>query len=105
MLDLAPIEQNIAKQAMRSGEPLPDRIANSPELIEGLQLFLNAFFDLDSERTHALALTPIPWSSIDRYARSYRLSDEQYEDLHFFLRRMDNAHLVRLKQKQPKSGK
>ena len=105
MLDLAPIEQNIAKQALRSGEPLPDRIANSPELIEGLQLYITAFFDLDSERTHSFALTPIPWSCIDRYAVAYGFDEIQYEDLHYFLRRMDNAHLARLKQKQPKAGK
>jgi hypothetical protein len=102
MLDLGPIEQNLAKQAMRSGEPLPDRIANAPELTEGLQLYINAFFDLDNDRTHSFSLTPIPWSSVDRYGVAFKFDEDQYEDLHYFIRRMDRAHLERLRQKQPK---
>jgi hypothetical protein len=44
LLELGPHEQAIAKQAMRAGQPLPDRIANAPELEVGLQLYLQAFF-------------------------------------------------------------
>ena len=84
---------------MRSGNPLPERIANAPELIVGLQLYLNAFFDLDCERSHAMAPTAIPWSSVSDYARAYEFSDEQTEDLHFFIRRMDMMHLKRLSKK------
>jgi hypothetical protein len=105
LLNLAPIEQNIAKQAMRAGEEMPERIANAPELQSGLQLYLQAFFDLDAERTHALALTPIPWTSINAYSIAYGLEEEQTEDLLYLIRKMDNAHLARLSKKQPKTGK
>lgn len=104
VLELAPIEQNIAKQAMRAGEDMPERIANAPELKSGLQLYLQAFFDLDAERTHALSLTPIPWTSIKAYAEFYAFDIEQTEDLLFLIRRMDNAHLKRLAEKN-KAGK
>lgn len=90
---------------MRSGEEMPERIANAPELQSGLQLYLQAFFDLDAERTHALALTPIPWTSINAYSIAYGLEEEQTEDLLYLIRKMDNAHLARLSKKQPKTGK
>lgn len=73
-------------------------------LIEGLQFFFTAFFDLDTERSHANGLTRIPWSKIKGYAEHYALSDEQTDDLLHFILRMDDAHLARLWEKQPKNG-
>lgn len=99
LLDLGPIEQNIAKQAMRAGQPLPDRIANAPELKPGLELYMQAFFDLDSDRTHVLAPTPIPWSSVKDYAIAWGFDEEQTEDLFYLIRKMDNKHLERLSAK------
>lgn len=99
---MGPIEQNIAKQASLSGEQLPERIANAPTLHLGLELFLQAFFDLDSERSHGFTLTPIPFTSVLTYARLYELDEEQTEDLLFLIRRMDNAHLARLDKKAKK---
>ncbi len=98
---MGPIEQNIAKQAFRAGAPMPDRIANAPTLQIGLQLYLQAFFDLDAERSHAMAVTPIPWTSICAYAFAHNLDDEQREDLLFLVRRLDNAHMERLRKKHP----
>jgi hypothetical protein len=93
---MAPIEQSIAKQAMRAGNPLPNRIANAPELINGLQLYLVAFFDLDSERSHSTSLSPIPWTSIYQYSQAFNLDEEQTEDLFYFVKRLDSEHLKRL---------
>lgn len=98
---MGPIEQNIARQAIRAGQPIPDRIANAPNLIVGLQIYLTAFLDLDSERSHAMALAPIPWTSIRQYADAYSLDEEQTEDLIFLIKRLDNAHLARLAKKKP----
>lgn len=85
---------------MRAGQPLPDRIANAPELEPGLQLYLQAFFDLDSERTHAVGLTPIPWTSIATYAQAFQFDEEQTEDLYFFVRKLDSEHLKKLAAKE-----
>jgi hypothetical protein len=68
----------------------------------GLQLYLNAFFDLDSERSHGMGLTRIAWSSIKDYAIAYEFSEEQTEDLIFLIKRMDAAHLERLDSKTAK---
>lgn len=99
MLEMGPVEQSIAKQAMRAGMPLPSRIANAPELLPHLVLYLQAFFDLDSERSHALVPTAIPWSSIKSYAVAYEFDEEETEDLFFFIRRMDTDHMARIAKK------
>lgn len=78
---------------------MPDRIVNAPELRIGLQLYLQAFFDLDSERTHAFNPTPIPWTAIKEYATAHELDEEQTDDLFYFVKRMDNEHLNRLQAK------
>ena len=101
MLEMEPIEQNIIKQAERFGQPIPDRIKNKPEIQTGLEFHLDAFFDLDSERSHAIALTAIPRSKIVDYAKEYELDEDQKERLLFYIRRMDNEHIKRLKAKQP----
>lgn len=95
-------EQSIARQAMRRGAPIPDRIANAPELQVGLQLYLQAFFDLDSERSHGNGLSSIPWSAIKDYALAHDLDDEQTDDLFYFVKKMDKAHLDRLEAKTKK---
>lgn len=102
MLDMGPHEQTIAKQAIRAGQPVPDRIANAPELEIGLHIYLQAFLDLDSERSHANGLTAIPWSSITSYANAFGFDDEQTEDLHYLVRRLDHEHLKRLQAKHGK---
>jgi hypothetical protein len=99
---MGPIERNIAQQAYRSGEPMPDRIANAPELDLGLEVYLQAFFDLDSERSHGMGLMPIPFTAVLQYARLYDFDEEQTEDLLYFIRRMDNANLARLDKKANK---
>lgn len=100
MIELGSVEKNIALQAVRSGQPLPDRIANAPQLELGLQLYLTAFFDLDAERESGMSLGRIPWSAVDRYAVAYELDDEQYEDLHYFIKHMDTEHIKRIKAKE-----
>ena len=100
MTELGSSEQTIAKQAMRSGNPIPDRILNAPKLDEAFSLFLTAFFELDSERSNANGATPIPWRSIAEYAEVFEFSEEQREDLFFFVRRLDSAHLGKMIKKQ-----
>jgi hypothetical protein len=81
---------------LRAGVELPETFQNVPELRPGLQLYIEAFFELDSERTHGDTLNPIPSSKIREYARDYELDEEQAEDLLFHIRGMDTDHLKRL---------
>lgn len=94
------IEQNLAKQAVRFGNPLPDRIANAPRLQLGLEIFIQAFYELDSERSHGLGPTPIPPHLIKEYAATYDFDEEMTDDLLFFVRGIDKEHLKEIKRKQ-----
>lgn len=99
---MAPTEQHFAKQAYMIGQPLPERIANAPQLILGSELYLQAFFDLDSERSHGMGLTRIPWSSIKNYAVTFDFDQRQTEDLFYYIRKIDEANLIRLEERMPK---
>lgn len=99
MIELGPVEQNIAKQAYRSGEPVPERILNAPRLAPGLEMYMTAFIELDTERHHGTGPMPIPWSSIMEYADRYNFTQEEADELHFFVRKMDDAHVERLHTK------
>jgi len=80
---------------------LPDRIANRPQLIQGLELYFIAWGDLDSERAVGFGLGPIPRSAMVNYAREYGFSEEQKEDLLYLVREMDNDFLARQSKKKP----
>lgn len=96
------MEQDIIRQAVRSGQPIPDRIANAPKLRIGLRLFLQAFFDLDSERDQGWGLGRIPWTAMRQYALFYELDQEQSDALIHFVQVMDTAFLKWAKDKGPK---
>lgn len=100
MLDFGSIEETIVRRATQAGQPLPTNIQNAPELELGLQLYLQAFFDLDSERSHTFSLVRIPASKIRSYARELELDAVQSELLAFYISEMDGAHLKRLKAKE-----
>lgn len=93
---MGPHEQTIAKQAVRAGQPIPPRIANAPELHVGLELFINAFFDLDSERQAGFSIGPIPWSKVKEYCVAYCFDEDLTEDVFYFVKALDNAHMKRL---------
>lgn len=96
MIDMGAKEQNIIKDCLRSGTKIPDRIENAPELIRGLELYLLSFFDIDSDRDCAFSMRPLSWASVRNYAILNKFDEEQTEDLHFFIRKMDEAHLKRV---------
>jgi hypothetical protein len=98
-LELGSMERNIVRQALRTGQPIPDRILNAPMLRQGLVFYLEAFFDLDSERSQGMGLGRIPWIAITQYAEYYGLDDEQTDSLLYFIKALDSAHLQRIKEK------
>lgn len=96
MIEIGPIEQQLVKQAVREGKPIPERIQNAPELQTGLGLYLEAFLDLDSERSNAFGPGRIPLSKIFEYAACYQFDTEQTEDLVYLIREIDKAHVAKL---------
>lgn len=84
------IEQNIVKQAKRFNQPIPDRIKNKPDLLAGLSLYLDAFFDLLND---ANSSGFIPWTAIVSYATYHCFSKEQTDLAIYFIRELNGAYL------------
>ena len=91
------------KQCVRFGTPIPDRIANAPELRIGLEVYMVAFFDLDSERNHSMTPTAIPWTKIAEYCRVFGFDEELTNSTFHHVRKMDQWHLKRITSKLDKS--
>lgn len=97
------VTSSIDKQITRFGGSPPNRAKDRPKLATGLNLYLGAFYDLDTERD-LTSYQPIPWSSIVSYGEYLELTREDTEELIFFIREMDNAYLS-LMVKKSKRGK
>jgi hypothetical protein len=74
-------------------KPVPKFLADAPELEEHLGLYFTAFHDLNTCRSFGMGPGPVPWLATVTYARHYRFSDEQTEDLIYFVQRMDDVYL------------
>ena len=90
MLKQGPSEKKILEQCRRERLPLPKSIENAPELHLGLELYYGAFMDLSSCRT-GLGDGPISWQSVHEYALIYKFSEDQMEDLQYYITKMDDA--------------
>lgn len=96
------LEQRLRDEARRfKDSPLPDRVKNKPTLFFGNALFLNAWFDLDTERDRK-TYQPISRRMCFEYSEDYGLDEEQRDDLWFYMNRMDREFLEWFKKKQPK---
>lgn len=83
---------------MRSNQPLPDPIANAPEIPLGLGFFYKAFQELSSERMEG----PIPGSAIRSYCRDEDITGELADDVMYHIRNLDNALLEYRRKKAEK---
>lgn len=86
-------EEWIIEQAVRNGIPLPDKIANAPELLPGLEMYLTAFNRLSTCRQIGMGLGPIPWTSIGVYADQEELDEYHRDELYYFIEKLDCAFL------------
>lgn len=91
------------KQRKSRGLPPPDFVANRPRLGIHLDFYMDAFEDLSTTRPVGFGVGPIPWNSLDAYARRYTVRD--FERFNFLIRRMDDAFLRRQKQLEKNRGK
>lgn len=93
------------ERATQQRMPIPDKIANSPELQDGLQFYYMAHVELGTTRGES---GYIPWTAVYEYCKAYELVGEDAEDLIYLMRKMDAALIKFHKDRQPeakKSGK
>ena len=98
-MEQAPIEERIIKQCAKEGSPLPKRIADSPQIQLGLDLYYDAFWELTTCRPLGWGIGPIPWSSMRDYAQTFDFDEEQTSALFYYIRVMDNAYMGKKWQK------
>lgn len=95
-------QQKIIQQCEREGLPLPKGIARAPELFQGLEVYLVAFWDLTTTRNNGMGLVPISWSAVHAYSEASGLD---LDDLLYFIRALDQAYLAyKAEQGAKKSG-
>ena len=92
----------IVEQSRRMGRPIPERIANAPELWPGLELCWIAFSRLDSGRTTGFGASKISWMQIEEYCDRIKLFGPERDIMHHHIRVMDAAFLKASKAKQTK---
>ena len=95
-----PGERRRIERAFRNNTPLPKVIQEAPELTLGLQLYLNAWFDLNSCRDSGWSPGPISWLDIHEYATVNEFDEDQREALHFHIPGMDTVYFEYLEQKR-----
>lgn len=83
--------ETLKKRAKDNREELPDELVNSPQLIQGLELFYLGFTDLSTCRFGKGM--PISWYMIDAYCVRNNIIGEQREDFFHLISEMDISYL------------
>jgi hypothetical protein len=86
--------------------PLPERIANKPEIKPGLELYWKAFQDLSSDRDVGMGVGPIPWTAMHNWAARNHIRGDDFERLVMVLRGLDAVYMDKQgKKARGKMGK
>jgi hypothetical protein len=99
-LDQGPVEKAIIAQAIRQGQPIPNRITNAPQLLVGLELFYLAFLSLNDERSIGFGEGPIPWRAMSEWCVANEVDEDTAADVFYHVKQMDAAYLKRLADKR-----
>jgi hypothetical protein len=78
-------EKRMLEDCHRYRMPVPDAIANAPELQFGSDFYLSAYLELSSCRTDG----PIPWTAIADYCIAHHLDDDMVSEMMFIVRTVD----------------
>jgi hypothetical protein len=84
----------LIEAAIRRRQPLPDVIANAPQLFPGLEMYYEAFTELSTCRSQGFGVGPIPWTAIDRYGDRHGFLGEGFEYLVRMVRALDDTFLA-----------
>lgn len=95
------LESTLIRHAKQNQESVPAPILNAPELKLGLQVYLQAFFDLEADRQQSMGIGRIPGYAIRRYAKDMEFDEDQSDLLNRYVRAMDIAYI---KFKSKKDG-
>jgi len=92
-MEMGEAELRILKECYAWKRKIPNAILDAPELHLGLEFYFTAFYELNTTRSVGWSAGPIPYFSVAEYAMLHDLDEEETEDLHYHIRRMDKAFL------------
>lgn len=91
LLKVSGTEKRILQDVKRSGAPLPNSIANAPELREDLGLFWAAFWQLSNGRSTENGIT---FLEVATWAQIHHIAGDDFDDLLFLVKAMDGAFMA-----------
>lgn len=74
--------------------PLPEPIANAPDLWQGLELYYEGFLNLSTTRINGFGIGSISWISVQQYCQLMELDEDQTFAMHHHVREMDRVFLA-----------
>lgn len=87
-------EKSLLTLAQRQNMPIPDKIANAPELQPGLQLYLDCFNDLNHSRFNAPGYVGhIHYNLVDLWCENNGVWGEQKQDVIEIIAKMDRVYV------------
>lgn len=83
--------------------PLPSWFLDRPELLDGDEFYIKAFWELSTGRQIGFSLGPIPWDQILLYAQMHGIDDiEAFVEI---IRALDSTHLTWVADQQERERK
>ena len=83
---------------------IPPALLDEPDLLQGLTLYYDAFWELFNDRQLGMSVGPIPYSSIVTYCKEWDMDGEMSQIMLRLVRKMDGAFLE-WQEKQSKKDK
>jgi hypothetical protein len=79
---------------MREGLPIPKKIASSPSVLPGLEIFWQAFIKLEYEISIGMeGARRISWNSIHNYCLTNEIFGELASDVEYHVRALESAKI------------
>ena len=89
---------------MAADGAMPAALVERPALKRHLRLVWDAFHALGGDRQMGMAVGPIPFSAVDRYATRFRIAGAEFERFHALIMAMDAVFLKHCAEKMPKEA-
>jgi len=83
---------------------IPAALLDEPELLQGLSIYYDAFWEIFPDRQLGMSTGPIPYSSIITYCKEWNLDEEMSYLMLKLIRKMDGLFLE-WQEKQSKKNR
>ncbi len=93
-LEIGKDEKVLLDIARRQNGPVSERIQNAPELLPGLQLYVDAFNVLTRSRQIGQGcIGPIPYEAVSQYCKDEEIVGDDREDFFYLIGEVDRFYV------------